>query len=341
MQMRDRNIAPICLPLDPAEGSLGLLFRNCVRRTQEALTRLAGPDVARLREQLPWHLQEEDLAEAVIEAAVTARYSTPGDRELVHPSANDRVLVAHRDLLARMDDDGLLDVGGLDARPSTIIHAGSALHYHPLLRRYFTSGINQDLIGTLIRAGGQPDSTVRIAIDTEHFTRAEDFRDSMEKDYWWGPALSSEALDDPLQTGVTVHADPDSGLTHEYPRFFVDWRRDKEGRKVVQMEELSDEPSSTRSGLRLLRYLHAIRDTDNAVFVHCDGAVRAYDPDSYTARCEKQYVTGRESATHYRKLFRVDGAISTQDWSDIVARWFRHNRLASEYLKSGGVQIPV
>lgn len=218
----------------------------------------------------------------------------------------------------------------MDARPSTITHSGSALHYHPLLRRYFTSGINQDLIGILISAGGQPASTVRIAIDTELHMRAEDFKDSMAKDSWWGPTLSSDAFGDPATNWRDcARSDPDSGLTHEYPRFFADWRHDKECRKVLQMEELSDEPSSTRGGLRLLQYLHAIRETEDGVFVRCDGAVRAYGLDSYTARSERRYVTGRESAIHYRELSRVDGAISTQDWSDIVARWFRHNRLAS------------
>jgi hypothetical protein len=39
-------------------------------------------------------------------------------------------------------------------------------------------------------------------------------------------------------------------------------------------------------------------------------------------------------AAKYRKVFRVDGSISTGEWSDIVAKWFRHDHLAGEYLET-------
>lgn len=114
---------------------------------------------------------------------------------------------------------------------------------------------------------------------------------------------------------------------------FVDWRLDKEGRKVVQIEELSDHAGAEQAGLRLLRYLHAIRDIERGIFIHCDGAVRAYTPEQYEDRKSKLYVTGRPSASRYRKLFRLDGLISTETWSNVTAQWFRHNRLILEYLQ--------
>jgi hypothetical protein len=90
--------------------------------------------------------------------------------------------------------------------------------------------------------------------------------------------------------------------------------------------------------LRLLRYLHAIRDIERGVFIHCDGAVRAYTPERYETRAAKNYMTGRESAGRYRKVFRLDGAIETDVWSSIAARWFRGNRLMKEYLDSLSTQ---
>ncbi len=41
-------------------------------------------------------------------------------------------------------------------------------------------------------------------------------------------------------------------------------------------------------------------------------------------------------ANRYRKVFRIDGEVSTDEWSDIVAKWFRHNELAGEYLSGLG-----
>lgn len=85
-----------------------------------------------------------------------------------------------------------------------------------------------------------------------------------------------------------------------------------------------------------MRYLHAIRDTKRGVFVHCDGAVRGYTEEEYALRAQRAYVTGRQSASRYRKLFRIDGAITASEWGDLTAKWFRHNRLILEYLESLG-----
>lgn len=107
---------------------------------------------------------------------------------------------------------------------------------------------------------------------------------------------------------------------------------DKDGNKVVQIEELSDHPGSYVGGYRVLRYLHAIRDICTGVFLHCDGAVRAHRPDEYEVREMRDFITGRASSSRYRKLFRVDGTIATDDWRNITAQWFKHNRLILEYL---------
>ena len=159
------------------------------------------------------------------------------------------------------------------------------------------------------------------------------FTPYFEHDYWFGPPLSPSVLDDPYKVGTTVHADPRSGLMHEYPRLYVHWAMDKEGRKVVQIEELSDDSGSNQGGYRILRYLHAIRDIERGTFIHCDGAVRAYTSEQYALRCRKEFVTGREWASRYRKVFRLDGSIATDAWSNIAAGWFRGNRLMTEYLQ--------
>lgn len=333
--MRDYCVAPLHLPQWPAESQVGKKYRACCVQVGERLGRLPVDWVENLQRQLPQYFSDV-LSEAIMQHAIWESYHDFRPSELNAKPHDDRVFVEHPDLKSRLDGDGLLQLDGMDAQPAAVFYKHSALHYHPLLRRHFTSGINADLIQTLISAAELRGNLLRIAIDSEHLMPASEFTPTLEHDHWYGPPLSERVLDDPHVLDTTMHADPESGLMHEYPCLFVRWQLDKEGRKVVQIEELSEHGGAFRGGYRLLRYLHAIRDIDHGHFVHCDGAVRAYDAQAYALRSQKSVVTGRESATRYRKLFRLDGVITTAEWSTIVARWFNHNRLASEYLESLG-----
>lgn len=334
LAMRDHGVPPLMLPVTDGADGVREKYDDCRARLAEALGSATPEQLVDLKGGLPWHLKDIEVCDALLQDATWDLYFQFSPSEMESRPIGDRVFRRYPDIAGRLDEEGLIDLSGLAAQPTGILHRESVLHYHPLLRRHFTSRINDVLIQTLLTVAGRGDNRLRIAIDSEHLAPASAFHSSFEKDYWYGPQISPAALDDPRSTGTTVHADPRTGPSNEYPRLFVDWRVDKEGRKVVQIEELSDHYSATRGGFRLLRYLHAIRDVQSGVFVHCDGAVRAYDPAAYASRAAKQFVTGRESATGYRKLFRLDGEIATDEWSHVVAKWFRHNKLALEYLGS-------
>lgn len=55
-----------------------------------------------------------------------------------------------------------------------------------------------------------------------------------------------------------------------------------------------------------------------------------------TVEIEEQRVSsefaGRGRGEHYRKVFRLDGAIDADQWSDLATLWFRGNQLVPEYL---------
>ena len=333
----DYDIAPIHLPV--ARGHpLEPRYQACVLAIARLLGTLQQDGLRGIAEDLDWDLRKsDDLASAVLEQSVRCRYrSFATEPRYWETSPDGAVFSTYPELREHLDGDGLIRADRLDARAATIFHSDSALHYHPFLRRHFNSHINEDLIGTLLRLSQQPGNVSRIAIDPEHHRPTAHFEEYCERDYWHGPPLNAEKLDDPHYVGVTVHGDPLTGLTHEYPRLFVSWARDGEGNKVVQIEELCEHQSARQGGLRLLRYLHAIRDTKRGVFVHCDGAVRGYTEEEYALRAQRAYVTGRQSASRYRKLFRIDGAITASEWGDLTAKWFRHNRLILEYLESLG-----
>lgn len=340
--MRDHLAQPITLPpVGPSaaakQPNLSLAYERCAAPLAEYLRRLPAATRAEVRSWLPWHLSEAEdqrLPEAMLEVATGRGYYMLDLATFAAADAGARLYREHPDLLVNTDADGLLHVAGYEAQPQALFHGGSAIPYHQFLRRNFNGNVNDTLTATLLAVGKSGRAALRLALDEQHLMAASAFSAYLEKDYWWGPPLSADSIDDPRKLGVTVFGDPQSGLLHEYPRLYVDWSRDKENHKVVQIEELSEAHGARQSGLRLLRYLHAIRDIERGVFIHCDGAVRAYTDEQYGARAAKEYLTGRESAGRYRKVFRLDGEIETNQWSDIAARWFRGNALMGEYLKS-------
>jgi hypothetical protein len=289
-----------------------------------------------LRERMPWHLQDEhaDLASAILEMGTRPRYFTVPSSVFGPPGPDSRVLLQIPSLKDRIDDDGLIRCAGLDAQDQGLFICNYAVHYHQFLRRAFTGNINYTLLRTLINAGVRPGNSFRIAIDDRRIIPRRDFMHFIEEDFWWGPKLTSSWLDDPYTGGCTVHADPEGDNAPDgYSKFFAYWRMDGEGNKVVQMEELVTPSAKEFCGYRVLRYLHSIRDISSHVFIHCDGAVRAYDAEGFSERRAEDMPPGTQAA-RYRKVFRVDGSVSTEEWSDIVAKWFRHNHLTGEYLET-------
>lgn len=249
--------------------------------------------------------------------------------------------VAHPGLLDSTDGDGLLRLAGFNATPKVLFHGSSAVHYHPLLRRNFADSINDTLTFSLLELDQLERVSARIALNEHNFMPASEWSDYVEADHWHGAPLTDDRIDDPYSVGSTVHAEPaDAGfLGRDYPQLIVRWTYDQdEGTKTVQIEEFSNRHD--QGGFRLLRYLHAIRDIEIGEFIHCDGAVRAYNPEQYADRVTRPYMTGRPSSSKYRKVFRVDGHITTDEWSELAARWFRGNRLILEYLNKPGSLVP-
>lgn len=337
--MRDHVSPPLTLP--PSEhaaaqaSELATTYVACARVLEKRFVENPA-EVAEVRELLPWHLadpKDEHLIATLLEAATFVGYYAFDQAIFAAKDPTARLYASHPDLLGDTDDDGLFRISEREVTSQVLFHRGSAIPFHRFLCRNFAGNVNDTLTETLLRASEGGVAELRLALNEQHFMAKSAFTPYFEKDFWFGPLLSAAVLDDPYKVGTTVHADPRSGLMHEYPRLFVQWAMDKEGRKVLQIEELSDHSGSNQGGYRLLRYLHAIRDIERSTFIHCDGAVRAYTPEQYERRCTKDYVTGRESASRYRKVFRLDGSIGTDAWSNIAAGWFRGNALMTEYLQ--------
>ena len=282
---------------------------------------------------LPRNMQLPDLAQSLLETGSWDEYFRLPSSTFEPPRETDRVFAALPMLLSRSDDDGLLKLDGLDVRPHGLLVGDFSLQYHQLLRRNFGSTINYDLIRSLLTLAHTGNVTARLAIDERRLRRRDEHQEIEEREYWYGPHIDEAKLDDLIALGETIHGDPECGQSLLSPYWAVSarWARDRSGPfKSIELEEFI--PVDARgSGPVLVRYLHAIRDTDRLTFVHCDGAVKAYDRATYPTQLAD--FAGRGKGTHYRKVFRLDGQVATNDWSNVAVQWFRGNKLVSEYLE--------
>jgi hypothetical protein len=283
--------------------------------------------------RLPEILRVPSLSESMLEAVTWDAYFELNANVFDRTAAESRVFAAIPELANKFDDDGLIDIAGLDARPHGLMIGDYSLHYHQLLRRNFRSHIHYELVGTVLGIARRYDLKARLAVDDRRLRYADEYEEYYERDHWYGRPLSEPELDALSVVGETYHADPQGGssLLHPYAGLSVRWTSDG-ALKVVQVEEFVPPISDGNGDWILTRYLHAIRDTSMQAFIHCDGAVKAYRRATYPRTQEEFRRRGK--GDHYKKVFRLDGAFPAQAWSDLMSSWFRGNVLALEYLNS-------
>lgn len=280
--------------------------------------------------RLPPVLQLRDTVQSLLEGAPWDDYFQRPASIFERPHPGAPVFSALPHLLELTDDDGLLRLDGLDARPHGLFVGDYSLHYHQLLRRSFGANIHYELIGAIIRLGRTEGVEARIALDERRLRRRDEHQESEERDYWRGPPLDESKLDDLNAVGETVHGHPECGRSLLCPYWAVCIRWTRDGPlKTVEIEEFLPVDEEAHD-LVLVRYLHAIRDTTQKAFIHCDGAVKAYEAAGYPADLSEFRHRGR--GLHYRKVFRLDGELDAEAWSHLTALWFRGNPLVLEYL---------
>jgi hypothetical protein len=334
----DLRVPPIFLQLDRRPRLVRV--RDRAVKTLEAWADEHPAEARTIYALLPTMLQLDGFALPMVQAALWEDYFLLSAASFAFGDAGSPVLQLLPELGQRMDDDGLLFLDGLDAVPHGIFAGPLSLHYHPFLHRGFSSNVNYELTGVVLRLCRSGTVIGRIAIDEWRTRSREEHQAIEERDYWYGPRLCEAALDDPLVDGVTVHGDPEYGesILSPYSAISVRWAVERGASiKSVEVEELVP-VNDTESGLVLARYLHARRDMKTHTFVHCDGAVKGYEKVTYPTTVEDFKTRGR--APHYRKVFRLDGEITASAWSALTSFWFRGNRLILEYL-SGLAEAPV
>lgn len=80
------------------------------------------------------------------------------------------------------------------------------------------------------------------------------------------------------------------------------------------------------------RELHAERDTGARRFTHIDGKVRRYPTDTYGVSATAPRASSGPHS-HTRKLWRVDGPLTDEQFGQLVGLHFRSNELVPEHFE--------
>lgn len=264
--------------------------------------------------------------------------------QLSHPDPNQPLFqvvpalfgqLTQRDLLLPITGANVTEAGG-DWR--AFRYGEYALFPHPDLRPA------RELLALLADLATIPRLRVSIAVDVYRVLRLSEVQQSLLADVWYGLNLTRENLDalDTRKPGTTTYrrrvpdANPALDFFHPLVSARFDWtaRRDDLGDPVKRLYVSEFRPRTDRDGDLLAavtnRELHAERDTAGRRFTHVDGKVRRYPTQTYKIdRATPQGDAGAHS--HTRKLWRVDGPMTDEEWGDLVGFYFRDNELIAEY----------
>lgn len=183
-----------------------------------------------------------------------------------------------------------------------------------------------------------------IAIDSDRVRINVDNTMYMEFDTWYG-AKFQETIKD-IDDGVVKLRPPLDLNSFEIEFFFGDtyaldikWSS-KNGIKTFQAEEFKSEKCKiSRNGKDFFptKYLHAEFDMNKNTFRHFDGAIHFYTSDEYYQRRDSDFNHNNKNSSQLKtlslKLFKVNGLISIDDWTELTSQYLTGNPLVFEYFE--------
>jgi hypothetical protein len=164
----------------------------------------------------------------------------------------------------------------------------------------------------------------------------------MELDTWFGAPFKEDISK--VQDGTVKLAPPQNLDGQEISWFFADahcldikWAT-KDGIKTFQAQEIKSEAiclSLHGETFFPVRYLHAEFDTRSGFFRHFDGAMQYFTEAEYRARRDSDFNYNAKNdhkiKARSKKLFKLNGDIKTEEWSNLCSHFFTGNPLMFEY----------
>lgn len=168
----------------------------------------------------------------------------------------------------------------------------------------------------------------------------------MEKSSWFGAPFNQDVSRVP--NGISKLKPPPYLSAHHTSWLFADahcldvkWSQE-DGIKTFQALEIKSE--STRLSIDgeeyyPARYLHAEFDTATNEFRHFDGAMQYLTEPEYRQRRNSDFNYNAKNRhqikSRSKKLFKFNGPLSTERWSDLCCHFFADNPLMFEYFTGG------
>ena len=266
-------------------------------------------------------------------------------------TANLPDIIKHLDSNLIPDKEGLFEFSNLTARYETLPFAPGMLILKeyivladPLFRREFSMSANFAPRFIELFWRFKEDNTQKyISLDLNR-VRLNDGTSYSEKDFWFGAKLNKDI--DQIKDHI-VKLRPPTGLTPTQIEMIfantyaldVKWTT-KGTVKSFQAEEFKESTTTvTLNGQDYYpaRYLHAEFDCSLGLFRHFDGAIHFYTAHEYFRRRDSDFNHNFKSdikiKTLSKKLFKINGHLPLDKWSELSSHYFAGNPLVHEYFE--------
>lgn len=339
----DADLPPVFLPTIEREfyPEMYDLFWRLVSEEAEKVPQTRGaveayigelPEPARhlIRiKSLTGSLSREDIASSLLATELEPLYF-----DLERYLKNDgKVLQKFHELKKLFDQDSLLPITDeMKLLRNGLSYRGYLIYYHQFMRRMYRYSINWKFFELLQSPAAAVGNRVSLAIDPFRLIRLDKFHERFEEDYWWGPKFNIAKIDDRKEYGFTKHMGSSSTISSRPIRteFYIQVRGSE---KIFEIEEvdLSQGREPDHPNLIINRYVHSIRDMSRHRFIHLDGAAKIYRKPSFDKRIATDLRSSAKS-DYYVKLYRIDGDLPDDDWTQLINAFFRQNDDVRQFL---------
>lgn len=248
----------------------------------------------------------------------------------------------------KQDKDGLYNWNDLKERIPNVFGVGyfSYENYYLMVSHFFRRGYDQlnNFTPSFIDEFYKLDKNhmhASLSLDDDAI-RIDEPRPYFEADAWFGALFKNEIS--LIEDGIIKYRPP----IHQKPNFVrrlynknysLDLKWSTKGNiKTFQLSEFKDESViiAVEGQIRHpVRYIHAEYNLDTNSFQHFDGAIHFYNKNHYLEKrdsdlnYESKY--GANFKAKSKKLFRLDGVITVEQWSNLTTHFLHGNPLIIEY----------
>jgi hypothetical protein len=248
------------------------------------------------------------------------------------------------------DREGLYSLADLSAhlsldeyQPGYLFHQNFVAMAHPCFRRALYPGNHfAPRFIELFWEFDKTDSSRYLALDDNRVRIDVDGPTCMERDTWFGAPFCRDIAS--ISAGPAKLRPPPIAQrinsTHFADAYCLDIKwSDANNVKVFQALELKSESVTIEyqgEEFHPARYVHAEFDIAAGAFRHFDGAIQYFSEDEYRQRRESDFNHNVKSPSHLKarshKVFKINGRIEVDEWSELFCHFLAGNPLAIEYI---------